>query len=101
LPVTHRVLARPVRHTVLLHHNPLNALFFSDLIGMFVKNKWKPVDADYAYRDSIYDLQPKTLPAGESLIWAVAKETGKFESELRYPGEDDAYENPRMDALHL
>jgi peptidoglycan/xylan/chitin deacetylase (PgdA/CDA1 family) len=99
--LAHGVLARPVRHTVLLHHNPLNALFFSDLIGMFVKNEWKPVDADYAYRDSIYDLQPKTLPAGESLIWAVAKETGKFEGELRYPGEDEVYENPRMDALHL
>ncbi len=31
----------------------------------------------------------------------VAKETGKFEKELRYPGEDDVYENPKMDALRL
>jgi hypothetical protein len=35
------------------------------------------------------------------LIWALAKESGKFEKELRYPGEDDVYENPRMDALRL
>jgi hypothetical protein len=35
------------------------------------------------------------------LIWALAKETGKFEKELRYPGEDDTYENPKMDALKL
>jgi hypothetical protein len=39
--------------------------------------------------------QPKIL------IWALAKESGKFEKELRYPGENDVYENPRMDALHL
>ena len=31
----------------------------------------------------------------------TAKQTGKFERELRYPGEDDVYENPKMDALRL
>ena len=96
-----RVLKRPVRHTVLLHHNALNALFLGDLIAMFRDKGWKTVDAEYAYKDEVYDRQPKILPAGESLIWALAKETGKFEKELRYPGEDDVYENPKMDALHL
>jgi hypothetical protein len=95
------VLGRPVRHTVLLHHRALNALYLDDLIAMFRRNGWKPVDAEYAYEDKVYDEQPKILPAGESLIWALAKESGKFEIELRYPGEDDVYENPRMDALHL
>ncbi len=96
-----RVLLRSVRHTVLLHHNVLNALFVGDLIAMFRTKGWKPVDAQYAYGDPVYDQHPKILPAGESLIWALAKESGKFEKELRYPGEDDAYENPRMDALKL
>ena len=96
-----RVLGRLVRHTVLLHYNPLNALFLGDLIAMFVKKGWKPVDAEYAYKDSVYERQPQILPAGESLIWALAKETGNFEKELRYPGEDDVYENLRMDALKL
>jgi peptidoglycan-N-acetylglucosamine deacetylase len=96
-----RVLGVPVRHTLLLHHNVLNALFLDDLIAMFADQGWRPVDAGYAYRDPVYDRQPQSLPAGESLIWALAKETGKFESELRYPGEDDIYENPRMDALKL
>ncbi|HMK30827.1 MAG TPA: polysaccharide deacetylase family protein [Terriglobales bacterium] len=96
-----RVLGHTVRHTVLLHHNALNALFLEQLIGMFVDNGWRPVDAQYAYGDPLYDLQPKTLPAGESLIWALAKESGQFEPELRYPGEDDVYENPKMDALRL
>jgi len=96
-----RVLARPVRHTVLLHHNALNALFLGDLMTMFRKKGWKPVDAQYAYKDEVYDRQPKILPAGEGLIWALAKESGRFEGVLRYPGEDDVYENPRMDALNL
>jgi peptidoglycan/xylan/chitin deacetylase (PgdA/CDA1 family) len=96
-----RLFPEPVRHTVLLHHNPLNAFFLDELIGMFQKKGWKPVDAEYAYKDPVYDRQPKILPAGESLIWALAKETGKFEKELRYPGEDDVYENPQMDALKL
>ena len=69
--------------------------------GAFRKHGWKPVDAEFAYEDKVYDEQPKILPAGESLIWALAKESGKFEKDLRYPGEDDVYENPRMDALHL
>ena len=99
--LSHRVLGHPVRHTVLLHHNLLNALFLDDLIAMFLAHGWKPVDASRAYADPIYDQQPKILPAGEGLVWALAKESGKFESELRYPGEDDVYENPKMDALKL
>src|SRR6202011_2644174 len=44
-----RLLTQPVRHTVLLHHNALNALFLGDLIDMFVAKGWTPVDAAYAY----------------------------------------------------
>jgi peptidoglycan/xylan/chitin deacetylase (PgdA/CDA1 family) len=96
-----RVLNHPVRHTVLLHHNELNALFLDELIAMFKAKGWKPIHAERAYRDPVYDLQPNILPAGESLIWALAKQSGKFDKELRYPGEDDVYENPKMDALKL
>jgi len=96
-----RILARPLRHTLLLHHSALNALFLDDLMAMFLKKGWRPVDAEWAYKDPVYDRQPKILPAGESLVWALAKETGKFENELRYPGEDDVYENPKMDELKL
>jgi len=95
------VLGHSVRHTVVLHHNALNALFLDDLIAMFLERGWKPVDAEWAYADPVYDQQPNILPAGEGLIWALAKENGKFEKELRYPGEDDTYETPKMDALKL
>lgn len=96
-----RVLGAPVRHTVVLHHSALNALFLDDLIAMFLTREWMTIDADRAFADPIYDRQPNILPAGESLIWALAKETGRFEKELRYPGEDDVYENPKMDTLKL
>ena len=96
-----RALNHPVRHTVLLHYNALNALFLDPLIAMFISKGWKPINAERAYGDPVYDLQPNILPAGESLIWALAKQTGQFEKELRYPGEDDVYENPKMDALRL
>jgi hypothetical protein len=38
----------------------------------------------------VYDLQPKILPAADSLIWALAKETGKFENKLRAHSVADA-----------
>ena len=41
------------------------------------------------------------LPAGESLIWVLAKQSGKYDSMLRYPAEDERYEKEKMDALGL
>jgi len=41
------------------------------------------------------------MPAGQSLIWAPAKETSKFDVRLRYPGEDNVYEKPVLDRLGL
>jgi peptidoglycan-N-acetylglucosamine deacetylase len=51
--------------------------------------------------DRVFDRQPNNVPAGESLIWALAKETGRFEDRLRYPGENDTYEKPILDQLRL
>ncbi len=99
--LSHKVLGREVAHNLLLHHNPLNAYFLSDLISMFKKKGWKVIDADNAFLDPAYKLEPKILPAGESLLWGLAKQSGKFESELRYPGEDGEYQKEEMDRLGL
>jgi peptidoglycan-N-acetylglucosamine deacetylase len=96
-----KALGRRPAHTLLVHHRLLNALFLGDVLDMFQKRGWEPISAEKAYNDPIYQKQPNILPAGESLVWALAKETGKFEPVLRYPGEDDVYENPKMDALGL
>jgi hypothetical protein len=95
------VLGRSVPHTLLIHYNLLNSLFLGDLLAMFRSKGWDVLDAEEAFSDRVFNRQPDTAPAGESLIWALAKETGKFEDRLRYPGEDDVYEKPMLDRLGL
>jgi peptidoglycan/xylan/chitin deacetylase (PgdA/CDA1 family) len=96
-----KVVGRPVKHTILTHFNLLNALFLADLVDMFRRNGWQVIDADAAFTDAVFSSQPKIVPAGESIIWALAKETGKFDKLLRYPGEDGDYETAKMDKLGL
>lgn len=95
------VVGRDVRHTLLLHFNTLNALVLPDVMSAFESAGWQWIDANLAYEDDIFKAQPKTVPAGESLVWALAKESGRFESRLRYPGEDGDYERPKFDELGL
>jgi peptidoglycan-N-acetylglucosamine deacetylase len=49
----------------------------------------------------VFSASPDIVPAGESIIWALAKESGKLDDILRYPGEDGDYEKPGMDKLGL
>jgi hypothetical protein len=95
------VLGRSVPHTLLIHYNLLNSLFLGDLLAMFRSKGWDVIGADEAFSDRVFERRPDTAPAGESLIWALAKETGKFADRLRYPGEDDTYEKPILDQLGL
>ena len=95
------VLGREITHTLLLHHRMITALYLEDVISAFSDKGWQWIDARRAFDDSVFKRQPDTLPAGESLVWALAKETGRFEDRLRYPGEDGGYEKPKMDALGL
>lgn len=96
-----QALGRTVKHTILVHFNLLNALFLGDLINMFKSKGWQVINADEAFTDPVFAANPKNVPAGESIIWALAKETGKFDKLLRYPGEDGDYETARMDKLGL
>jgi peptidoglycan/xylan/chitin deacetylase (PgdA/CDA1 family) len=99
--LSREVLGRSVPHTLLIHYNLLNSLFLGDLLTMFRSQGWGVIDAEEAFTDKVFLRQPDTVPAGESLIWAMAKETGKYERRLRYPGEDDTYEKPVLDRLGL
>jgi len=96
-----KVLDRPVKHTILMHFNLLNGLFLGDLIEMFRSKGWQLIDAEEAFTDSVFRAEPKTLPAGESIVWALAKEKGTIAKSLRYPAEDGEYETARMDKLGL
>jgi peptidoglycan/xylan/chitin deacetylase (PgdA/CDA1 family) len=95
------VLNRDIRHTLLVHYNALNALVLPDAMAAFEAAGWQWIDASLAYQDEVFRSQPKTLPAGESLVWALAAETGRFKDRLRYPGEDGVYEEQKMNDLGL
>ena len=96
-----RVVGYPVKHTLLMHFNLLNALFLDDLISMFKSKGWQPNDAEDAYTDPVFASKPNVVPAGESLIWSLAKEKGTLVKSLRYPAEDSEYEAARMKKLGL
>ena len=96
-----KVLGRPVKHTILMHFNLLNGLFLGDLIEMFRSKGWQLIDAEEAFTDAVFRAEPKTLPAGESIVWALAKDKGTIAKSLRYPAEDGDYEMARMNKLGL
>jgi hypothetical protein len=83
-----RVLGYPVKHTLLMHFNLLNGLFLADLMAMFKLKGWRPIDAEEAFGDPLFASKPKVLPAGESIIWSLAKEKGILAKDARYPAED-------------
>jgi hypothetical protein len=99
--LSQRVLGRSVKHTVLVHYNLLNGLFLDELIKMFKQKGWQPIDAEQAFTDAVFSAKPKVLPAGESIVWALAKEKGTIAKSLRYPAEDGEYETARMNKLGL
>jgi len=99
--LSREVLGRSAAHTLLVHYNLLNSLFLGDLLKMFRAKGWGVIGADEAFADPVFARQPDTVPAGESLIWALAKETGRYDGRLRYPGEDSVYEKPALDKLGL
>lgn len=92
---------RHIPHTLLLHHNLTSALFLSDLIAKFKEVGWEVINADEAFQDPFFNKVSGTQPAGESLVWSLAKETGEYEAILRYPAEDSQYEIPKMEKFGL
>lgn len=98
--VSRRALGRSVKHTLLVHHNPLNEFFLSDVLDQYKRMGWKLIDAENAYTDPIFKEKPNVLPAGDSLVLAVAVQAGKYKLP-RYPPEDGVYEAPNMDRLGL
>lgn len=99
--VAREVLGRSPKHTLLVHFSYLNACYLQNVLEMYRSLGWKLVSPEEAFADPLFQLQPQTLPAGESLIWALAKQSGRYEGRLRYPGEDGVYEREKLDRLGL
>jgi peptidoglycan-N-acetylglucosamine deacetylase len=96
-----RVTGRAVNHTLLTHYNLLNGLFLNDVIVMFKRKGWELIDATEAFQDEVFSAKPNVLPAGESIIWSLAKEKGTIPMSQRYPAEDGSVELDRMKKLGL
>ncbi|OJJ17713.1 hypothetical protein BKI52_28025 [marine bacterium AO1-C] len=94
-----KLTGRHIKHTLLLHHNLCSALFIDDLMAMFKKKGWKIVSPMEAFQDPIYSQTPQY--AGESLIYALARDSAKYKHLIRYPAEDSQYEKAKMDKLGL
>lgn len=90
-----------IDHTVLLHHRLTTGLFLDDMLAMFRARGWRLIDAKTAFASPLFAMEPDALPAGQSLVWSLAKANGGFEKLLRYPGEDGDYEAAKMDAADL
>ncbi len=96
------VFGKQIHHTLLIHHNLLNALFLGDLIAMFRNKGWRLVDPSVAFKkDGVFQLEPDTVPAGEGFLLAAAKAKENFVTELRYPAADTAYLKDEIDAMEL
>lgn len=97
--LSERIQNRSVKHVLLLHTKAINAAFLPDIIAMFRSKGWVFISPEEAYEDPIYAITPTGLPAGESILWALAKQNGL--KNLRYPAESDVYEKPLLDKLGL
>ncbi len=95
------VFGHSLTHTLLLHHNLTAGLFLGHLLEMFKAKGWRLANAATAFNQPEFTHEYNTLPSGQSLVWAAAKASGRYERQLRYPGEDERYEAPRLDALGL
>jgi peptidoglycan/xylan/chitin deacetylase (PgdA/CDA1 family) len=78
-----KLLSRDPVHTILLHHNLLNALVMPDLLRMLDANGWKVVSPEEAYRDPIYAEDLTMVGYSESHLGAIARKRGVFLEEAR------------------
>ncbi|MBU3847008.1 MAG: polysaccharide deacetylase family protein [Candidatus Acinetobacter avistercoris] len=85
-----KTLQRSPKHVLLLHVNQINAAFLDEVIQNFQNNGWTMISAKEAFQDPLYQQFSQNIPAGESIIWSIAKSQGL--ENLRYPAEDAPYE---------
>ncbi|MBC7601835.1 MAG: polysaccharide deacetylase family protein [Ramlibacter sp.] len=94
-----QVMGRRPMHVMLLHVNAINATWLPQVVEAFKGQGWTIVSPRKAFTDPLYDAPPDTLPAGESIVWALAKAIGV--KGLRYPAEDGEYEGLALRSVGL
>ncbi|KRG41589.1 polysaccharide deacetylase [Stenotrophomonas pictorum JCM 9942] len=92
-------LGRSPAHVLRLHTNQINADALGEIVAAFRARDWTLVNPCIAFDDPLYARQPETLPAGETIVWALARQAGH--AGLRYPAEDSTDEAPVLCAQGL
>lgn len=95
------VLGRSVKHTLLCHYNLANGLFLGDVIEMFRSKGWQFVSPVDAFDDPVFSATPNILPAGNSILWAIAKERGMTDKSPHIPALDGDMVVEKMKKLGL
>ena len=74
--LSRRLLGRDVGHTLLLHHNLLNALFLADVLAQLRADGWTLVAPEVAFADPVYREEPDRPAPGQSLLLSLARARG-------------------------
>jgi len=85
-------------HTLLVHHNILNALFLKDVMDALVSDGWGFVDAKTALGHPLYAMQPATPNRGRSVLSVLAQEA---DVDPQFPKAYRGWGKETMESLGL
>lgn len=89
--LSHKLQGRDIAQVLLLHHNLLNAMFLDDVIAQFKAMGWTIVTPAAAFDDPVYQLQPISRAAGQSLLLSMSRSLGveQFDGWMRLRDDGD------------
>ncbi|MBY0572059.1 MAG: polysaccharide deacetylase family protein [Undibacterium sp.] len=89
--LAHTLQGRDIPQVLLLHHNLVNALWLDEVIAQFKQMGWSITTPQLAFADPVYQLQPISTVAGQSLMLSMARSLGlgKFDGWLRLCDDAD------------
>jgi peptidoglycan/xylan/chitin deacetylase (PgdA/CDA1 family) len=88
-----------VPHSMLMHHNILNAFFLDDVLMALKSQGWSLIDAKETFEHPLYKLEPNTPTRGRSLLSVLAQEQGIVDTG--FPEAYLGWGKKTMDALGL
>ena len=87
-----KVLGRSPKHVLLLHENPLAAMFLGDLIDHIRAQGWRIISPQEAYADPISKMySPGFQFTKQGRVAAIAHSKGMEKELLRHPSENTDY----------
>ena len=90
--IANKVLDRSPKHILLLHENPLAAMFLGDLIDHIRAQGWEIISPQEAYKDPISAMySPGFQFTNQGRIAAIAHSIGVEKEFLRHPSENTDY----------